>query len=206
MMGLFPFLLSRSRGAALIEPRLLLYSVAALTFVGSMNLAMNATVIDGRSFWRILAAPTPAPRKVLAKFLVPTLFFLPLGAALAVALCITGVVGRAFVPAAIWLAACTTSVGSSVGIFLGISYGDWEWDIPKRMLRASGRLIMSGVIALFFVGTSIGLSFISSFRGLSMSSHLNWIVFPIITLVAALVTYVLTSISSRKIATMEWNL
>ncbi|MGD8628212.1 MAG: hypothetical protein PVH52_03960, partial [bacterium] len=51
MMALLPFLISRSRTGVFFSTSLLLQSFSTLSFIGSLNLAIYATGIDGRSFW-----------------------------------------------------------------------------------------------------------------------------------------------------------
>jgi hypothetical protein len=204
MMALLPVLIARRAPGPLLRPSLLLYSLAALSFVGSLNLGVNATVIDGRSFWLIMIAPSSAARKMASKLLVPFAFFVPLVLGLALVFRATGIVGWAFIPGALWLAGSMTAVGSSTGLLLAMSYADWEWEIPKRALRTSGRLLMLAVMAVFFAVVSLlaTLSMSGTAGGLPEVSA------PVLvlggTVVAGLYTALMVSLAAGKLDRMEW--
>jgi hypothetical protein len=205
MMGLFPFLMARSRPQAIFSPGVLLQSFAVLSFIGSMNLAVNATVIDGRNFWVLLASPYPAIRKLFAKLLVSAAFFIPLAAAAALAFRIGGIISWSMVLKATWFASCMTCVGGSLGLLLGVSYGDWEWELPKRMLRTSGRLLMLGVMGAFFAATAIFIG-LASGLGLPLLSRAPWPALLGVGALAALVTYAVLRVSAARMEAMEWKL
>jgi hypothetical protein len=206
MMALFPFLMGRSRPGPIIGPSVLLQSFAALSFIGSMNLALNATVIDGRNFWMILCSPHSAARKLFSKLLVSAFFFVPLASAAAIAFRVAGVIGWTAVPRAIWFATCMTFVGGSIGVLLALTYGDWEWEIPKRMLKTMGRLIMLGVMGAFFAGTAIMLAATSASGRTWFLNSGPLPVFTIGSLLAAVLTYVFLRLASGRMESMEWTL
>jgi hypothetical protein len=206
MMALFPFVLGRSRPGPLLNPILLVQSFAALSFVGSMNLATNATVIDGRSFWMIMTAPCSAIRKLLSKLLVSVFFFTALTSAIALGLRITGLIGWPYWFKLTWFAGCVTCVGSAIGIFMGITYADWEWEMPKRMLRTSGRLLMLGIMAAFFVVIAILVSASSAAQSRSLPVPAPWLIFGAGGLLAALITYGLLRAAAAKLDRMEWKI
>lgn len=206
MMAVLPFLLGESRTRLVLSHKLLLQSFTALTFIGSLHLAANATVIDGRGFWIVLAAPCSAMRKLTSKLLVPTLFFVPLASGIAFALAAMRIVEWSFLFEAVWLASCTSCIGGSAGILLGVSYADWEWEIPKRMLRTSGRLLMLGIMAIFFMGVAILVSAAVPVESASMSRAAGWIVLPAGSVVAVVVSTCLLRISAKKLDRMEWTL
>jgi len=205
MMTLFPFLISRSRTGVFFSTSLLIQSFAALSFIGSMNLAIYATGIDGQSFWMILISPASALRKLFSKTLVSVLFFAPLVALAAVAFRAGGIMGWQLMAKSIWLSVSMAFAGAAVGVLLGVSYTDWEWTLPKRMLRVSGRLIMLGVMGAFFALFAILLA-ITRARGSSdFVSEVSWTVLIPVGLIAGGLAFALLRVAAYKLEEMEWK-
>jgi hypothetical protein len=205
MMALFPFLVGRSRPGALMNPGVILQSFTALSFIGSMNLAVNATLIDGRSFWLILCAPRSAMRKLLSKLLVSALFFIPLAAVAAVAFRAAGIIDWVLVPKAIWFAACMTFLGGGVGVVLALTYGDWQWDLPKRMLRTSGRFLMLGVMGALFAVTAAVVSGRPQGTGVRFLTNAGAAPIVAASALVVAVTYSLIRIAAHRMERMEWK-
>jgi hypothetical protein len=204
MMALFPFLMGR-RAGGIISPSVMLQSFAALSFIGSMNLAVNATLIDGRNFWLILCSPRSTVRKLFSKLLVSALFFIPLAAAAAVAFRAAGVIGWAMVPRVLWFASCMTLIGGGIGVLLAVSFGDWQWEIPKRMLKTSGRLLMLGVMGAFFGVIAIVVAGRSLGSGMDLLARAPRTVLLLGGGVTGLLTYVFLRIASDRMDHMEWT-
>jgi hypothetical protein len=205
MMALFPFLVGR-RAGNIISPMVILQSFAALSFIGSMNLAVNATVIDGRNFWLMLCAPHSPMRKLFSKLLVSVLFFVPLAAAAALAFRAAGVISWAAVPRALWLASCMTFIGSAIGVMLAMTYGDWQWEIPKRMLKTSGRLLMLGVMGAFFAAITIIVSGTAAVAGAGLLTRTPVAVLAIGGLLTGILTYVFLRVACARLEGMEWKI
>lgn len=205
MMALFPFLIARSRAGSLISPGVILQSFAALSFIGSMNLAVSATMIDGRNFWIILSAPRSAMRKLFSKLLVAAFFFIPLTTAGALVFRAFGFLTWSMVPGAIWFAACMTVLGGSVGVMLAMTYGDWQWELPKRMLKTSGRLFMLGVMAVFFGAIPAFISGTSPGAGGTFLAETSATTLLVGSGLAALLTYVFMRIARSRMERMEWR-
>jgi hypothetical protein len=204
MMALFPFLMGR-RAGSIISPAVILQSFAALSFIGSMNLAVNATLIDGRNFWLILCSPRSPMRKIFSKLLVSAFFFIPLAAAAAVAFRAAGVIGWAMVPRALWFASCMTILGSGIGVMLAMVYGDWQWEIPKRMLKTSGRLLMLGVMGAFFAVIAITVAASSTGAGMRLLARTPKTGLLLGGVFTGLLTYVFLRIASARLERMEWK-
>ena len=205
MMALFPFFTGRG-GTNVLRPTVVLYSIAMLSFTGSMNLATSAVVIHGRAFWHLLLAPSSSARKLASQLAVPAIFFVPLATALAAAFGLAGVVEWPVVLKASLLACCFTAVGSSTGLWVGISFADWEWDTPKRMLRATGRFLgLGAVLALFAV---LGLAFgaLSGRGGPRMEVDLPWAALAAFAGLASILTCLVLVGTSAKMNRMEWKL
>jgi hypothetical protein len=205
MMALFPFLMGRSRGEGFVSPGIVLQSFAALSLIGSMNLAVNATMIDSRSFWYVLCAPASGVRKLFSKLLVSALFFIPLAAVAALGFRAAGFLEWAMVPRAIWFAACMTFLGSSIGVMLAMTYGDWQWEIPKRMLKTSGRLLMLGVMGTFFGAIAIVASALSPSAGLRVLTEASWSSLLVGSALVVFLTYVFLRIAASRMERMEWT-
>ena len=208
MMTVFPFLTARRQGATVLSP-VLLIAIAGLAFIGSMNLGMNGVAIDGRSFWRILCAPVPVKRKLAAKFMLPVTVFVPIGLALALVFRAADLVSWAFVGFAVWVIPCMSVVGSSLGVVIGLFYANWDWDIPKRMITVTGRLVMGGFLGGFLAGTAILMGGISR-RGYAavfgpLMAGPRVAGAAILLLVALLVAYLLITLAARKLDRMEWK-
>ncbi len=210
MMVVFPFLTAHRQEAAVPYSPVLLIAVAGLALIGSMNLGMNGVVIDGMCFWRILCAPVPVKRKLAAKFMLPVTVFVPIGIVLALVFRVAGLVSWTFVAHAIWVVPCMSVVGSSLGVVIGLFYGNWEWDIPKRMISVTGRLVMGGVLGGFLAGTAILMGVISERGYAAVLGPLMWgpkvAGAAIVLLFALLVAYVLITLASRKLERMEWKI
>ncbi|MGD9400940.1 MAG: hypothetical protein PVF95_01600 [bacterium] len=209
MMAVFPFLTARRHGAEGFLAPVLFLAVAGLAFVGSMNLGMNGVAIDGSSFWRILCAPVTVKRKLAAKFMLPVTVFIPIGWALTLVFKGAGLVSWAFVSYAVWIVPGMSVVGSSVGVVIGMYFANWDWDIPKRMITVTGRLVMAGVLGGFFAGTAILMGAISS-RG--PESVLGGVMSgPLLVgaaigiLIALLVAYIFITLAARRLSRMEWK-
>lgn len=206
MMAVLPFVMGRSSSGPLITPGLILRSFTALTFIGALYLSISTTGIDGRSFWMVLTAPCSAIRKLASKLMVSVIFFVASAAAIALAFAGVGMAEWGMVPKLIWLAVCMSCAGGSIGILLGIHYTDWEWEIPKRMLKVTGRLIMLGIIALFFVIVAGAVSTSGSIRNALLSEPASWKILAGVAIAAASITAVLLLISARKLERMEWTI
>jgi ABC-2 type transport system permease protein len=205
MMGLLPFFMGRQSGSFTLNPALVAYSVLSLSFVGSLNLAMNAVVIDGRAFWWLLAAPSRSLAKLGGKFSLAVSFFVPLASAVALGFGAAGSISWPMVAKSIWLAACFAALGASLGVLLGISYADWEWDTPKRMIKVTGRLALVGVMGAFFAAVGFSVkAFVS--RGAVPKPDVSWVVLVPLGAAAALAAYSILFISSKKMDRMEWKL
>lgn len=205
MMALFPFLISRSRTGVFFSTSLLIQAFAALSFIGSMNMAIYATGIDGRSFWMILVSPASALRKLFSKILVAVLFFAPLLAVAALAFRAGGIMGWQLTAKSVWLSLGMAFAGAAVGVLLGVSYTDWEWTLPKRMLRVSGRLIMLGVMASFFALFGILLAITRAMGNSDFVSEIPWLVVIPVGLAAGALAFALLKVAAYKLEEMEWK-
>lgn len=206
IMSVFPFIAGKSRSGPIFSPTVLLMSLIAVSFVGSLQLAANATLIDGKSFWITLSAPCSARRKLAAKLLVSMFFFIPLTLAMALIFLIGGIVDWAYVAKLAWIAASMSCMGGAFGILLAVYFGDWEWDLPKKMLRTAGRLLMAAVMICFFIAFTIAFSVSSRSRGAPLEGLAGWVVFPVVGLMAAAVTGLVLRLSAAKLKRMEWTL
>jgi hypothetical protein len=205
MMALFPFLVGRSQAEGFLNPGVVLQSFAALSFVGAMNMAISATMIDGRSFWLIMSAPRSAARKLLSKLLVPAVFFVPLAALAALGFRVAGFIGWDLAPKVIWFSACMTFVGGSVGVMLAMFYGNWQWEIPKQMLKTPGRLLMLGVMGAFFAAIGVILSEMSPNSGVRLLADARGPAFVLATGLMAALTYLFMGIAVKRMEGMEWK-
>jgi ABC-2 type transport system permease protein len=205
MMALFPFLISRSRTGVFFSTSLLVQAFAALSFIGAMNMGIYATGIDGRSFWMILVSPASALRKLFSKSLVAVLFFAPLVTLAALAFRAGGVMGWQLAAKSIWLSVSMAFAGASVGVLLGVTCTDWEWTLPKRMLRVSGRLIMLGVMACFFALFAILLAVSRQTGRSDFLSEVPWSVVIPVGLIAGVLALALLRVAAYKLDEMEWK-
>jgi ABC-2 type transport system permease protein len=206
MMAVLPFVMGRPQSGPIVTPGLILRSLTALTFVGALHLCVSATGIDGRGFWIILSAPCPSMRKLVSKLLISVCFFVPLAVVIGFILSIADIVEWSSLPKMIWLAACMSCTGGSIGIFLGISYTDWEWEIPKRMLRTAGRMIMLAIMLIFLIAVALTIRRSGTVRDRSGSGLGGWFVYPVIGVVAAAVTGGFLRLSADKLDEMEWKI
>jgi ABC-2 type transport system permease protein len=206
IMAVFPFVAGKSRPGPIFSPKVLLMSLIAVSFVGSLQLAANATMIDGKSFWIMLTAPCSAKRKLAAKLLVSMFFFVPLTLVMALAFLAGGIIEWTYLAKLAWIAAATSSMGGSFGILFAVYLGDWEWDLPKKMLTTGGRLLMAAVMICFFIAFTIAWSASSRSGGTPLGGLAGWMVFPALGLIAAAVTGLVLRLSAAKIERMEWTL
>jgi hypothetical protein len=100
-------------------------------------------------------------------------------------------------------------VGSSLGVTIGIHYANWDWDIPKRMIRVTGRLVMAGVLGGFFAGTAILMGVVSR-RGHEavfgpVTQGPAVVAAAILLLMALLFAYGFITLAARKLRRMEWD-
>ncbi len=200
---LIPFLSGFPSGRLARSPLIALQSVAALAFIGSLNVASSATVIDGKCFWMFLAAPFSALRKTLSKVLAALFLFLPIVFAISIAFGTTGLAPRSDMVKLILVGLALGTAGASIGVFIGVSYGNWEWEIPKRMLRTKGRVIMTVILAAFFGSISITSTALARHRP---DADLGWVTIALAILAALILTLVFVGLSSRKIRHMEWTM
>lgn len=201
MMALFPFFTGRG---GLMRPEVVLYSLSMVSFAGSMNLATNALLVHGRSFWRLLMAPMSPKGKMWSLVALSASFFIPLAAAIAVVFRLAGVVAWPFVLKAVCLSACFTLLGSSIGLLVAVTFGDWEWDTPKRMLRASGRLVALGAVMVVFAGMGIAVGSLSKTATLS-EARMTWPVLAGAAALSGLLSYLMLTASAARVRRMEWT-
>jgi hypothetical protein len=202
MMALFPFLAGRG-GITGFKSTMILYSIAMLSFAGSMNLATSAVVIHGRAFWHLLVAPSTPMRKLGSQLAVSALFFWPLATVLAAAFGLAGVMAWAFVPKVSLLAACFTAIGSSTGVWIGISFADWDWDTPRRMVKMPGRLLGIGVLMAMFFILAFALRALTG--GSGPAEELSWTLLLPLAGLAAIFAYLVLLGTSAKMKRMEWK-
>jgi len=200
---LIPFLSGVPKQAYAKSPLTALQSVAALAFIGSLNIGSNITVIDGRCFWMILVAPLSPLRKILSKLVAALMLFLPVVFAISIAFGVMGVVEKIDILKLVIIALTMGSAGASIGVFLGITYGNWEWEIPKKMLHGRGRLILIAILAGFFGS----LSFTSAALARSHSQiTIGWNLVALAVGASAAVLAIFLGLSARRIRSMEWML
>jgi hypothetical protein len=106
---------------------------------------------------------------------------------------------------AIWLSVSMAFAGAAVGVLLGVIYTDWEWTLPKRMLRVSGRLIMLGVMALFFAFFGVMLGIARELGTSDFLSEVSWIIVIPVGLAALVLAFVLLKVAANKLEKMEWK-
>ncbi len=202
----FPFIAIRSAGSGALDPRIFMLALTGLAFIGCLNAAMNSVVIDGKAFWRLLCAPVSSKRKILGKSIMPPMIFIPLAWAMAILIKIVGLADWGFVLKSAWIVIWTSIVGTSVGALLGISFGNWEWDIPKRMVRTRGRIAMAIILGLYFAAIQVIIR-IPTNSLLGKSEIIEKLGLMVLLPAASLViAYTLVKISSRKLDSMEWML
>ncbi len=180
----------------------LITAISYIGFICSFNLAMALMIIDGKSFWMIIASPVSPVRKVISKIVANLFFFIPILLALLVSLRISNQI------ASRTLALITPSVmaisiaGASLGSAIGLHYANWDWDNPKRMLKPGGRLIMLAVIFVFMALPNILLGLVGKEITASLALYINLIVtMPL----AAILTVVSVVVCARKLSRMEWR-
>lgn len=208
MMALFPFFVGRS-GRTGLGPGPVLFSISMLTFTGSMNLATGAVMMHGRSFWHVLLAPASAWKRLGAHSAAAALFFTGLAAALASGLGLAGIFKWVQVAKAVWLSASLAALGSSVGVLMAVSFGDWRWETPKRMLRLGGRLAGLGLVMAVFAALGAGLGFFSGpagplSAGAAQALDLPWRALAAASAVAALAAALMLAASAARLDRMEW--
>ena len=204
IMALFPFFAGRG-GTGGLRPPLILYSIAMLSFTGSMNLATSAVVIHGRGFWHLLLAPSTPRRKLASQLAVSLSLFVPLAVALTAVFGLARAIPWNVVVKTSLLAVCFAAAGSSLGLWVGISFADWEWDTPKRMLKATGRLLGIGAALALFAILGIALGALSG-RGRDLAGGLPWTVLALSVGVTAIFAYLVLLAASAKMRRMEWKL
>jgi hypothetical protein len=206
MMAILPFFMGRGSQFVGLRPGVVLFAAATLAFIGSLNLAMSAVVIDGRAFWLLLVAPRSSLRKLAAKSLVAVGFFVALTWALLAGFGATHVIGWKLAFKAGWLSASSTILGASLGITIGLAFADWEWDIPKRMIKLAGRLALVLVGGAYFVvaGAVLGI-FSSGSRG-AVQPDVRWTHLVAIAAGSAVLAAAALLFSARRMDKMEWTL
>jgi hypothetical protein len=142
--------------------------------------------------------------------MLPVTVFVPLGLALTLIFKAAGLVSWTFVGYAVWIIPGMSVVGSSLGVTIGLFYANWDWDIPKRMITVTGRLVMVGILGGFFVGTVILMGVISE-RGYAavfgpIMSGSRVAGAAMLMLLALLVAYLFITLASRKLERMEWKI
>jgi hypothetical protein len=153
----------------------------------------------------ILLSPGPPLRKLFSKVLVAVLFFAPLVSIAAIAFRAGGVMDWHLTLKAVWLAVSMAFTGASTGVLVAISYTDWEWELPKRMLKVTGRFIMLGVMGLFFAAFATLMAVTRSGGSSAFVSEAPWSVLLPVGAVAGVLTYVLVRISAERLDRMEWK-
>lgn len=176
--------------------------VAYIAFICGLNLGMTLMVIDGKSFWLIMASPVSAARKVISKIIASLFFLIPIILVSLVILVVSKQITHRtlalITPALIAL----SIVGTSVGSALGLHYAKWDWDNPKRMHKIGGTIVMTVLLLLFFAISTIVMRYIG--EGQVKAKLLNIIV--IITMpVAAIFTLVSVWVCTRKLRRMDWQ-
>lgn len=173
-----------------------------LAFIGAFNIAMTLMIIDGKSFWLIIASPVSPLRKVISKIVASLVFLLPVVLILVAALAITRQIQLAtsilVLPAIIAISIAGASTGSAVSLH----YANWDWENPKRMHRLGGRMVMIILLLLFIAISNIGFRYLGN--SLTSSSVLR-IMLAATLPVSSLVTLLSIIICSRELSRIEWR-
>jgi hypothetical protein len=98
-----------------------------------------------------------------------------------------------------------TFLGGSVGVMLAMLYGDWQWEIPKRMLKTSGRIFMLGVMGAFFAVISMFLAGSPRGEGAGFLTQPPRTVLLLGAAATGLLTYVFLRVACTRLERMEWT-
>ncbi|HVP57517.1 MAG TPA: hypothetical protein VMU02_05430 [bacterium] len=206
MMAILPFLMGRGSQFGGLRPGMIIFAATALAFVGSLNLAMNAVVIDGRAFWWLLAAPRSSLRKLAAKSQVAVNFFVILTWALLAGFCAAHVIPWHLALKAAWLSAFSTVLGAAIGVPIGLTFADWEWELPKRMVKMAGRFVLILAGGAYIVGAGALLGVFSATKERVANPEIGWLHLLALGAGAAILAAAALLISARKMDKMEWTL
>jgi len=208
MMIIFP-LLQRSEDMdarfSLYFPYLFIFLFDALI---SAQISSRLIPIEAGSFWITKLLPQHPLRllsgKLLVAFLVNTLLAW-------IAVITIGIYFHH--PFRIMLLAMVISLSisgamSAHGLFFGVSFANFSWDHPKRMIKQSGSLLMSiSTMALFGIvsGFVVGLFYIGQNLDMAVTS-LELLSAGIAFIASAIIAIIMTALASHRFSRMEWEL
>lgn len=97
---------------------------------------------------------------------------------------------------------------SAIGIFFGISFANFKWDHPKRMLSSSGGLFLT-ITSMIALGVIAGIGAIVYFIGNQLNISRNILEFSavfIVLVVSVIVAVISIMFSAQKFNRIEWEM
>ncbi|MDZ4806089.1 MAG: hypothetical protein SGI90_14615 [Candidatus Eisenbacteria bacterium] len=207
LMCLFPFMTlatSSSEGAVMAPLTALSCALGAAVVVGSQA-GIMLIPMEGRSAWRLLAAPVSPQNLAVIKWLTATCLTLPVvvGQAVLLMLAFHRSFHEAFTGGLIALGAAL--LGAGFGTWTGVSFANFEWDHPRRMISPGAQIIWGLGVGLI----TGGMVFLSQAAVWSSSPLLTGFPSPGVALLVLLVGTGIGALGAlragHKIARMEWE-
>ncbi len=207
LMCLFPFmtLATSSSEAAVMAPLTALSCALGAAVVVGSQAGIMLIPMEGRSAWRLLAAPVSPLNLALIKWLTATILTLPvvIGQAALLVLAFQRSFLEAFTGGLIALGA--SLLGAGFGTWTGVSFANFEWDHPRRMITPGAQIIWGLGVGLI----TGGMVFLSQAAVWSSTPLLTGFPSPAISLLLLVIGAGFGMLGARsagrKLARMEWE-
>jgi len=175
--------------------------------MSTVGLASRLIPLEGKAFYIAKIAPQPYSRIITAK-LVLSWILGSIVAALGVAV-VTYIFNYSWLQLVIALSiSILVCLGiSGIGLAIGATYSNYDWDNPKRMITTGGGLL-SGIIPMIFLVIilllGVAVIYASKFFGYSDLLGLC-IASAIIAVVSLVITFLCIKFASRKLDKLAWR-
>jgi hypothetical protein len=207
LMCLFPFMTlatSASEAAVMAPLTALSCAVGAAVVVGSQA-GIMLVPMEGRSAWRLLAAPVSGRHLAIIKWLSATCLTLPVvvGQSALLVLAFHRTLTEGFTGALIALGAAL--IGAGFGTWTGTSFANFDWDHPRRMITPGAQIIWGLGVGLI----TGGMVFLSQAAVWSSTPLLTGFPSPgvalLVVILGAAFGAVAALMAGRKLRRMEWE-
>jgi hypothetical protein len=194
-------------GSSLAESLLAFIFIWFFSAMSTVGLATRLFPLEGKTFYLAKISPQPYFKMISAKLMLCWI----LGSLVAVlgvtvvTLLFKYTMLQFFLALFISTAVCLGISG--IGLAIGASFANYDWDNPKRMISTGGGLI-AGILPMLFLAIllliSIAVLALTTVLGYSELLGLMASIF-IIAILSSVTAYVSIKLASRKIDKLAWR-
>ena len=182
------------------------YHYAFIIFFGAIisgQIGSRLIPLEGKSFWITKLLPQSPLRIILGKFSLGFSISLILQWIAVIAISVYFHHPLYIVLLALIVTLCFASAFSSLGLLIGIYFARFDWDHPKRMLSATGGLLLT--LSALLIGGLVIAIFVIGIRLQIAIDVLNILIVAIIFLLSLIILLISNVGAAKRLEKMEWE-